>query len=1350
MKKVLLSFAALFMAATGVPIMAQDTQPEYEISIPEGDLTTSGKMEEGKRYLISDAYENLCKPMEDGDVIRISSSYEFPVCAGTQLDESFFWTVEVPENSEDGRIAVKHIQSNMYIAMLEYGEMCTMTSDIAAAALFEASANGNLLQPDAEGGLGLYCMESGVFAAGWDETNECPKYSRFYYYDVDANNIIREKEPEPVKVAREVTLTLPQHNGEDVIVKAQYYDGDKVEVSNLPYFGCFSATGFAERSRTVSETNCAFTVKGTWNEPVYTSVDRIFAIGKADDNGYTDYWVTYNGSTFTARDSYSGTTQYAVPADRKYIWYFTNVRFDNESGNYLVTLSNAMAPVGTGLTSDADGNLSFTDTPTEFILSKTYPKYGSDTEHPRTSLVYCVDGQTMCFNGTRNLRTIIKWTEGATISDTYPDEYSIQEPTDEFDRLTTFTVQGMTFNINAAKREAAKASRTPEDYRAMFELSPVNQAQVRYAELAGFAYGSASSAVKLPGHADVNDPILVALANAIDGNDDTAAEAALAAAESVVVSASADYVEGAKFRLENLSASLGVSDTDASRLTLISSDDASDINARQLEFVIVNVRGKKYIYCPAKEQFLSATGAQVLADYGNSWILSDAKHATPIDFIVLKNDADVEMTAYLKYISHKADIVIAGSDPIEYCVGRTNNETNSAEIVSHAIEPDYTFDGFVGFWNFVPTENIMGEDELTAVREHFSPKNDAISLYDKLAGGPFYNSSYKEMSIPGYPDLSNPKLVALADAINASDEEAMATAMTDLESTTWLESTADITEGMVFGLRAMSYPEALDYGEGTEEEPYDPWHVRDLNSPGTQAWVSGYIVGVYSSNQFIQGRDTDVRTNLAISTTADLSLGRVISVELPEGELRDALNLVDNPANLYKLLTIHGSLLSYCGVSGVMEVDSYKLSRGYSGYSPSSTSVSAYIARGTGGHFILRSYANSQTTFAVVKYNGKNYLYNLASNKFVNAFSFEPQCYTTADVPTAFSFQINESGSPAAPYEKNFAFDLIGGRHVASGSDVNGSFAWADLAVNQRVVVEPREGWQGSLNILLPQEAQVLKESELTELRAKIAEAEAKVNDDLTKKVENTGDLVSVNSPTKESVLAVANDESLSPDYLAWYMENNMFECHQPTHGSVYKIICAGSLYKQPADSETDAYLNAADFNLLAFAVEGTRCVLRTSSEDDSAFNWLCNIGEDGSISFVHYVPTETKQRESALTAVYLSLPAEHLGAHADAAEPQTAFPMYRNLVSKGSGVVALPVANYSDASKTVWLPNLWIYKVSDDATDAGASTSITEIEAAGATAEEYFDMSGRRVAKPASGRIYIVRNGAKTAKRIF
>lgn len=1344
MKKVLLSFAVLFMAATGVPIMAQDTQPEYEISIPEGDLTTSSQMEEGKRYLISDAYENLCKPMEDGDVIRISSSEEFPVCVGTQLDESFFWTIEVPANSEDGRIAVKHIQSNMYIAALVYNETCTMTSDIAAAALFEASNNSTFFQPDTEGGLGLYCTESGIFAAGWDKTNECPKYTNFRFYDVDANNIVREKEPEPVKVAREVTLTLPQHNGEDVVVKAQYYDGDKVEVSNLPYFGCFSATGFAERSRTVSETNCAFTVKGTWNEPVYTSTNRVFTMGSLDGSGMYYPLETYDGKSFSHDTNYDPTSREPIPAERKYIWYFTGLRFDNESGNYLVTIGNAMAPAGTGLTSDAEGYLSFTDTPTEFILSKTYLSYGSDKDNPRTSLVYCVDGKKMCLTSyatSGKLRTLVNtFVAGETsIDEYYPDEFGIVEPGDDsFDRLKTFEMQGMTFNINAAKREAAKASRTPEDYRAMFELSPVNQAKVRYAELAGFAYGSASSAVKLPGHADVNDPILVALANAIEDYDDAAAEAALAAAENVVVSASTEYTEGLMFYLKNWTEYMILDSSDPTKLTYSREEDRSDA----LEFTIVNVRGKKYIYCPDKGKFLSATGKQLVADFSNSWTLSDAKNATPVDFICLKADADIVLTDYYKPMSHNADIVVAGSDPILYCAFSYNQETKMSEIVVRTSQG--WADDFVGVWTFSPTGETMAETDLAAVRERFSPKGAAISMYYNLAGGLFYNSGYKEMTMPGFPDLSNPKLVALADAINAADDEAMEAAMAALDGTTWLEPCDDITEGLVFGLYAQSYPDPIAEGEGTETNPYNPTQVIGMNNPGTSAWVKGYIVGVYDYDQgsvFVPGSSTTVRNCIAISTTPDAADGTVIPVQI---DYCTELNLADHPEYYKRVVAVNGKLQQYFGVPAVKEAYQY-----FGCNSTPDASFPVAVDSSTGKLTLSDSYT-LKAQFAVVKHDGKNYIYNLDTQKFVNAFAFSPQSYGTGDVPTAVSFGVNNTGGAVAPWRKNHGVDIIGGRIVDSEEAAEGAFGWSDLVAGESVNVKAYNGWQGSLQLSLANELTVLDEEQLAELRAKIAAAREKVNDDLTKKVESTGDLVSVNSPTKESVLAVANDESLSPDYLAWYMENNMFECHQPTHGSVYKIICAGSLYKQPADSETDAYLNAADFNLLAFAVEGTRCVLRTSSEDDSAFNWLCNIGEDGSISFVHYVPTETKQRESALTAVYLSLAAEHLGAHADAAEPQTAFPMYRNLVSKGSGVVALPVANYSDASKTVWLPNLWIYKVSDDATDAGASTSITEIEAAGATADEYFDMSGRRVAKPAAGRIYIVRNGAKTAKRIF
>lgn len=120
-------------------------------------------------------------------------------------------------------------------------------------------------------------------------------------------------------------------------------------------------------------------------------------------------------------------------------------------------------------------------------------------------------------------------------------------------------------------------------------------------------------------------------------------------------------------------------------------------------------------------------------------------------------------------------------------------------------------------------------------------------------------------------------------------------------------------------------------GNGTEESPYNPTQIVGMNNPGNLAWVSGYIVGVYNYNNnsaFEPGVPTTVNSCIAISTTPDAAEGTVIPVQLPFGEVREALNLVNNPGNLNRVVTVQGTLEKFYGKPGVKNVAAYKLAGG--------------------------------------------------------------------------------------------------------------------------------------------------------------------------------------------------------------------------------------------------------------------------------------------------------------------------------------------------------------------------------------------------------------------------------------
>lgn len=130
---------------------------------------------------------------------------------------------------------------------------------------------------------------------------------------------------------------------------------------------------------------------------------------------------------------------------------------------------------------------------------------------------------------------------------------------------------------------------------------------------------------------------------------------------------------------------------------------------------------------------------------------------------------------------------------------------------------------------------------------------------------------------------------------------------------TWEIKTVLIEEG-----QAAEDPNQLNpTGEGTQEAPYNVASAI-VNQGVGQKWVEGYIVGVYNfdaSDKFVFGYDT-IKSNILM---ADISgaAQNYIAVQLPAGEIRTALNIVDNESNLGKKVKVYGSLEKYCGISGV-------------------------------------------------------------------------------------------------------------------------------------------------------------------------------------------------------------------------------------------------------------------------------------------------------------------------------------------------------------------------------------------------------------------------------------------------
>jgi len=133
----------------------------------------------------------------------------------------------------------------------------------------------------------------------------------------------------------------------------------------------------------------------------------------------------------------------------------------------------------------------------------------------------------------------------------------------------------------------------------------------------------------------------------------------------------------------------------------------------------------------------------------------------------------------------------------------------------------------------------------------------------------------------------------------------------------------------------------------------DTLTVAEASVPAKQnasfGYVSGYIVGCYNfdaTSKFVIGVDT-ILTNILIADDPEHTdtYNGIMSVALPAGVVRSALNLKDNAGNLKKKVIVYGTLEKYCGIAGVKNT-SYAIIDGTAvGVDPAATSETVTVAQ---------------------------------------------------------------------------------------------------------------------------------------------------------------------------------------------------------------------------------------------------------------------------------------------------------------------------------------------------------------------------------------------------------------------
>lgn len=129
-------------------------------------------------------------------------------------------------------------------------------------------------------------------------------------------------------------------------------------------------------------------------------------------------------------------------------------------------------------------------------------------------------------------------------------------------------------------------------------------------------------------------------------------------------------------------------------------------------------------------------------------------------------------------------------------------------------------------------------------------------------------------------------------------------------------------------------------GTGTEEDPYSVATIIGFNPSSTQTsdhpgvWVKGYIVGWanMSTEYFINANTATfsvpatMKTNILVAESPDVTdYTKCIGIQLPSGNVRNALNLQDNPQLLGQQVLLKGDVMKYSGIPGLKNTSEFKL-----------------------------------------------------------------------------------------------------------------------------------------------------------------------------------------------------------------------------------------------------------------------------------------------------------------------------------------------------------------------------------------------------------------------------------------
>ena len=338
--------------------------------------------------------------------------------------------------------------------------------------------------------------------------------------------------------------------------------------------------------------------------------------------------------------------------------------------------------------------------------------------------------------------------------------------------------------------------------------------------------------------------------------------------------------------------------------------------------------------------------------------------------------------------------------------GQKENQAGVTYLVSPSIDLSQITEAYISINMAINYERAdINTNNAVLISKNYTGDANSATWTQLTYNADGLNSSFtfreKEMNIP-------------AEFMGGNVTIALRHICTDSQSSTWEVKSLQVVEGVAGEEPEVPVPtpdETLSVAEAIA--------LYDANNAQPNVRVKGFIVG-YIDGKSIEdgatfGNSGNVsNTNLMIADDAnETDYTKCLAIQLPAGNVRDALSLQQHPENLGKEVSLLGSLEKYFGTYGLKSISEYALDGEETPDEPGEEATFTKVTNVTDGTYIIAvqtggAYKVAKNVEASYNYG---YLYVSDATATGNTITLNPEGMTFTLTSTAEGYTIqDESG----------------------------------------------------------------------------------------------------------------------------------------------------------------------------------------------------------------------------------------------------------------------------------------------------------------------------------------------------